>query len=98
MSSRGIYREPPIILVEIFDQRNGHSIRSNKVAFKYPNFKKNVNPDVHVKVFNFAMKVNAKTFKEYIINAFSYTLRDITSNWCHNYMSKFLDYTFSELT
>jgi hypothetical protein len=63
MSSRGIYWEPPIIPLEIPDQRNGHSTRPNKVAFKYPNFKKNVNPDVHVKVFNFVMKVNAKNFK-----------------------------------
>jgi hypothetical protein len=25
-------------------------------------------------------------------------LKNTTSDWCHNYMSKFLDYTFSELT
>jgi hypothetical protein len=36
------------------------------------------------------VKVNAKTSKEYIINAFSYMLRDTTSNWCHNYMSNFM--------
>jgi hypothetical protein len=49
-------------------------------------------------MFNFVIKANAKTFEEYIINAFSYMLRNTTSNWCHNYMSKFLEYTFSELT
>ncbi len=70
----------------------------NRVVFKYPDFKKDVDPDAHVKVFNFVVKANAKTSKEYIISAFSYTLRDTTSNWWHNYMSKFLDCIFSELT
>jgi hypothetical protein len=28
----------------------------------YLDFKKDVDPDVHVKVFNFAMKANAETF------------------------------------
>jgi hypothetical protein len=55
-------------------------VRPNKVALEYPNFKRDVHPDVHVRVFNFVMKVSEKTFEEYIINAFSYTLRDIVSN------------------
>jgi hypothetical protein len=29
---------------------------------------------------------------------FSYTLRDMASDWCHNYMSKFPNYIFSKLT
>jgi hypothetical protein len=60
--------------------RNGHSIRPNRVALKFPNFKKNVDPDAHVRVLNFVVKVNEKTFEDYIINAFSYMLRDTTSN------------------
>jgi hypothetical protein len=40
-------------------------------------------------MFNFAVKENAETFKEYIINAFRYTLKDTSSNYCHNYMLKF---------
>jgi len=40
-------------------------------------------------MFNSAIKTNAETFKKYIINAFSYTLKDITLDWCYNYMSKF---------
>jgi hypothetical protein len=44
------------------------------------------------------MKANVETSEEYIINVFSYMLRNIALNWCHNYMSKFLDYTFSKLT
>jgi len=37
-------------------------MRPNMVAFKYLDIKKDVNLDAHVKVFNFAMKVNAETF------------------------------------
>jgi hypothetical protein len=48
------------------------------VALKYPNFQKNVDPNAHVKVFNFIVKANAETFEIYIIDVFSYTLRDIT--------------------
>jgi hypothetical protein len=42
--------------------------------FKYLDFKKYVDPNVHVKMFNFAMKVNVETSKKYIINAFRYML------------------------
>jgi hypothetical protein len=88
------YQEPSVVTTPILDHRDGHYIRPNKVAFRYPNFKKNVNLNVHVRVFNFVEKTNAKTFEEYTINAFTYTLRDTTSNWCHNYMSEFLNCTF----
>jgi hypothetical protein len=54
--------------------------------------------DVHVKVFNFVMKANAKSFEKYIINAFSYMLKDTTLDWCHNYMSKFPDCIFLKFT
>ncbi len=40
------------------------------------------------------MKVNGKTFGEYIINAFRYMLRDTTSYWCHNNMLKKFNCTF----
>ncbi len=36
------------------------------VAFKYPNFFLNADLNVHVKVFNFIVKANAKNYKEYI--------------------------------
>jgi len=48
------------------------------VALKYPNFFLNVDPNAHVRVFNSAIKKNAKTFEKYIINVTNYTLRDIT--------------------
>jgi hypothetical protein len=49
------------------------------VALKYPNFKKNVDPNVHVRMFNFVIKANAETSKKYIINVCNYMLRDM--NW-----------------
>jgi hypothetical protein len=48
------------------------------VALKYLNFKKMVDLNVHVRVSNFIVKVNVKTFEEYIVNAFSYMLKNIT--------------------
>jgi hypothetical protein len=36
-------------------------VRPNMVALKYPNFKKDVDLDAHVKVFNYIVKANAKT-------------------------------------
>jgi len=75
---KGGYSEPFIVTTPILNHRNGHYVRPNKVALKYLDLKKNVDLDVHVRMFNFAIKPNAETFEEYIINVFSYTLRDMT--------------------
>ncbi len=53
-------------------------MKPNKVALKCPNFKKDVDPNAHVKVFNYIMKVNVETSKKYIINAFNYMLKHMT--------------------
>jgi hypothetical protein len=55
-------------------------MKSNKIAVKYLNFKKNVDPNAHVRMFNFIMKAKIETFEEYVIDVFSYMLRDTTSN------------------
>jgi hypothetical protein len=47
-------------------------------------------------MFNYVVKVNEIFYKEYIINAFNYMLRDMASNWCYNYMSKFPNCIFLE--
>jgi hypothetical protein len=49
-------------------------------TLKYPNYKKGVDYYVHVRVFQVAIKANGKISKEYIINAFNYTLRETISN------------------
>jgi hypothetical protein len=68
------------------------------VVFKYHDFKKDVDPNVHVRMLNFVIKINAKTFEKYIINVFNYMLRDTTSDWWHNYVSNFPYCIFLELT
>jgi len=78
MHSKNKYPEPIVVTTSILDHKNGHYVRLNMVVFKYLDFKKDVDLDAHVKVFNFEVKENVKTSEEYIINGFSYTLRDTT--------------------
>jgi hypothetical protein len=66
------------ITARILDHRNGHFVKPNRVALNYPHFKKDIDPDVHVKMFNYVVKANVKISKKYIINAFSYTLKGTT--------------------
>jgi hypothetical protein len=96
MNPRGGYQKPSTIIAPIPNHRDGHYVRPNRVALKYPDFKKDVDLDAHVRMFNSTIKANAKTFEKYIINAFRYMLRDTSSNWCHNYMSQFFNYSFLE--
>jgi len=89
---RGGYQKPSIVTTQIPNHKDGHYVRPNKVALKHL-----ADPNVHFKMFNSIIKPNVKTFGKYIINVFSYMLKDTTSDWCHNYMSKYHDYIFSEL-
>jgi hypothetical protein len=45
------YQEPSVVIARIFYNRNGHYVRPNKVVLKYLDFKKYVDPYVHVRVF-----------------------------------------------
>jgi hypothetical protein len=58
------YREPFIVTTRIFDNKNGHYVRPNMVALKYHDFKKYVDPYVHVRVFNSVVKANRETFEK----------------------------------
>ncbi len=93
----GGYQKSSTVSVPIFYHRNGHYVRPNKIVFMYLDFKKDVDPNVHVKVFNFVVKTNVETSEKYIINVFNYMLKYTTSYWCHNYILKFLDYVFWSL-
>jgi hypothetical protein len=95
---RGGYQKPSIITTGIPDHKINHFVKPNKVALKYPNFKKDVDMNVHFRVFNLIVKANAETFEEYIINLFKYMLKDMALDRCHHYMSKFLECTFLKLT
>jgi hypothetical protein len=75
---RGGYQGPIVVTAPILDHMDGHYVRPNMVALKYPDFKKDVDPNAHVRMFNSTIKANAKTFEVYIINAFSYMLQNTT--------------------
>jgi hypothetical protein len=77
---KGGYREPYAIITLISNHKYGHYVRPNKVTLKYLDFKKDVDPNAHVKVFNFIVKEKIETFEEYFINAFSYMLKNTTLN------------------
>jgi hypothetical protein len=51
MNLRKGHRKPFVVIVPIFYHRVGHYVRPNKVAFKYLDFKKDVDLNVHVKMF-----------------------------------------------
>jgi hypothetical protein len=78
MNPRGGYQEPSAVIAQMSDHKSGHYVKLNRVALKYFDLKNDANPYAHVKVFNFAIKANGETSKEYIINAFSYMLKDTT--------------------
>jgi hypothetical protein len=75
VNPKGGYWKPFVVTTQIPDRNDGHYVTRNKVTLKYHDFKKYVDPYAHVRVFNSIIKVNAKTFEEYIINAFNYTLK-----------------------
>ncbi len=83
---KGGYQRPFVITQGIPNYRNGHFVKSNKVAFKYLDFKKNVDPNVHVRMFNYTIKANAETSKEYIINVFNYMLEFLTIHFRNLHM------------
>jgi len=53
----------------------GSMARPYQSILKYPNYKKDVDPIVHVKVCQVVIKENGKTSKKTIIYAFNYTLK-----------------------
>jgi hypothetical protein len=55
---KGRYREPFVVTTPIFYHRDGHYVRPNTVAFKYLDFKKDVDPNARVKVFKYVIKAN----------------------------------------
>jgi hypothetical protein len=44
------YQELIVVIVPILDHKDGHCVKPNKVALKYPDFKKDVDPNVHVRM------------------------------------------------
>jgi hypothetical protein len=55
---KGGYWEPIAITTPILDHKNGHDVKPNRIALKYPDFKEDVDLDVHVRVFNSVININ----------------------------------------
>jgi hypothetical protein len=58
---------------------------------------KDSNPNVHVRVFKVGIRANDEIEDLEIIILLSFTLIDIISDWCNNYMGDYLDCTFAKL-
>jgi hypothetical protein len=65
--------------------------------FNYLEYVRNFNPNANVKVFKVAIKANNETNDAKIVNLFNFTLKDIVSNWCNNYMGYYPNCTFAKL-
>jgi hypothetical protein len=65
---RGIYWKPSVVTAQIPNHKDGHFIKPNKIVLKYLDLIKNLDLNVHVKVFNSIIKANVETLEEYIIN------------------------------
>ncbi len=55
---KGGYREPFVVTTLVFYHKNGHYVKPNTVTLKYPDFKKDVDPNARVKVFKYVIKAN----------------------------------------
>jgi hypothetical protein len=66
--------------------------------FNYLEYVKNFNLDALVRILKTAIKANRETKGVNIVNMFSFTLRDIMSNWCNNYMGDYLGMNFCRIT
>ncbi len=63
MHPKGGYRKPIAITAPILDHKDGHYFKPNKVALKYPDLKKDVDLNAHVRMFNFVVKQMQRLLK-----------------------------------
>jgi hypothetical protein len=65
----------------------------------YHEYKKDIDPNAHVWIFNITIKANGEIKDEKIMNMFSFTLKDIAFDWywCSNYMNNYPSYKFVDL-
>jgi hypothetical protein len=54
--------------------------------FNYLEYVKYFDPNVHVRIFKVVIRANSETYDAKIVNVFSFTLRNMMSDWCNNYM------------
>jgi len=64
---------------------------------QYPTYVKDIDLDVHIKVFKKAIKTNGETMEVDIINLFGFTLRNNIFEWGENYVQDHPNYIFEKL-
>ncbi len=64
---------------------------------QYPTYVKDIELDVHIKVFKKAIKVNGEIVESDIINMYGFTLQSNIFEWEENYVQDHLNCTFDEL-
>jgi hypothetical protein len=57
--------------------------------FNYLEYVKDSDSNVHVRVFEAAIRTNSETNDAKIVNLFNFSLRDIVSTWCNNYLGDY---------
>jgi hypothetical protein len=65
------------------------------LPFNYPEYVKDSDPNVHVKVLKVDIRANGETKSVKFVDLFSFTLRNTMSNWCNNYTGDYLNCTFA---
>jgi hypothetical protein len=60
--------------------------RPFNTPLNYLKYKKDFDPDVHVRIFKTIIKFNNEMINEQIVNLFNFTIRNNAYDWCNNYM------------
>jgi hypothetical protein len=67
------------------------------LTLNYLEYVKDSNPNAHVTVFKAAIRENGEIEDAKMVNLFIFTLKDIVSDYCNNYMGDYQNCTFVEL-
>jgi hypothetical protein len=71
--------------------------RPYRRPLNYLKYVKDSDLDAHVEVFKVTIRANSETNDAKIVNLFSFTLGNIMSNQCHNYLGDYPNCIFVEL-
>ncbi len=67
------------------------------MKLQYPTYVKDINLNVHIRVFKKVIKANGETLEVDIINLFGFTFKDGIFEWGENNVQDHPNYTFEEL-
>jgi hypothetical protein len=67
------------------------------MKLQYPTYLKDIDSDVHIRVFKKGIETNGEMGEADIINLFGFTLRDNIFEWGKNYLQNHPNCTFKKL-